>query len=64
MLKCYIGNTGQIGGDNMTAQDKKTANKDVDKLYHECLKNATPEQKKEMQLIAIGYFTAVKEKAS
>ncbi|MEE0264363.1 MAG: hypothetical protein UD936_01950 [Acutalibacteraceae bacterium] len=47
----------------MTAQDKKTAKRDVNKLFNECLKKATPEQKKEMQLVAIGFLTAVQQKA-
>ena len=48
----------------MTVQDKKTAKRDVNKLFNECLKKATPEQKKEMQLVAIGFLTAVQQKAS
>lgn len=56
--------TTQQGGVIMTVQDKKTAKKDVNKLFNECLKKATPEQKKEMQLVAIGFLTAVQQKAS
>ena len=48
----------------MTAQDKKTAKRDVNKLFNECLKKATSEQKKEMQLVAIGFLTAVQQKVS
>lgn len=56
-IKYYNEVTHQGGGDNMTAQDKKIAKKDVDRLEKDTRwRKATPEQKCRAIDVAVAFL--------